>query len=154
MFAPLACTLTLTPTRRCCSGIEDAAAFTEARDILIDMGEYFQIQDDYLDCYGDPSVIGKIGTDIQDNKCGWLVVQALHRATAAQKEVLKANYGKDDAECIEKVKALYREMELEKVYEEYEDKSFKLQKARIAAVKHTSKAVFEALLQKIYKRSA
>ncbi len=52
-----------------------------------------QIQDDYLDCFGDPEVIGKIGTDIQDNKCSWLVVQALNRCTESERTQLIANYG-------------------------------------------------------------
>lgn len=57
-----------------------------------DMSMSLEFQDDYLDCYGDPEVIGKIGTDIEDNKCGWLIVQALKKANKQQLQVLKVCY--------------------------------------------------------------
>ena len=60
-----------------------------AKKILLNMGEFFQIQDDFLDLFGDPSVTGKIGTDIQDNKCSWLVVQCLQQASPEQRKVLQ-----------------------------------------------------------------
>ena len=46
------------------SGVTDQTAYDVALSILIPLGEYFQVQDDYLDCYGLPAHIGKIGTDI------------------------------------------------------------------------------------------
>jgi len=81
-YMPVACGLIL-------SGIEDPDAFRVSEDILVKMGQYFQIQDDYLDCYADPELLGKIGTDIQDNKCSWMICQAISRASEEQKEVLK-----------------------------------------------------------------
>lgn len=52
-----------------------ASPYHSAMDILLPLGEYFQVQDDYLDCFG--VNIGKIGTDILDNKCSWVICTAL-----------------------------------------------------------------------------
>lgn len=131
-----------------------AEAYAEADRILIPMGIYFQVQDDYLDCYGDPSVIGKIGTDIQDNKCGWLIVQALKRASAQQRKVLEDNYARDKPECIARVKQVYRELQLEKVFEEYEARCKTELEELIANVKYAPKAVFTVFLKKIFKRQS
>lgn len=68
------------------SGINDEKDLKQVRDILIPLGEYFQIQDDYLDCFGTPEQIGKIGTDIKDNKCSWVINQALLIATPEQRQ--------------------------------------------------------------------
>lgn len=76
------------------ANITSEAAYEQAKAVLIPLGEYFQVQDDYLDCYGAPEVIGKIGTDIEDNKCGWLIVQALDRANPQQREILDVRRAK------------------------------------------------------------
>jgi geranylgeranyl diphosphate synthase type II len=53
------------------------------------LGIAFQLQDDLLDTYGNPAVIGKkIGTDILDNKKTLLMIKALDRADPDQKKAL------------------------------------------------------------------
>nr|XP_027086341.1 farnesyl pyrophosphate synthase 1 isoform X1 [Coffea arabica] len=110
-------------------------------------------QDDYLDSFGEPEKVGKIGTDIEDFKCSWLVVKALERCSEEQKKILFAHYGKADAADVAKVKALYHELDLQGVFAEYESKSYEKLTSCIEA--HPSKAVqsvLKSFLGKIYKR--
>lgn len=135
------------------SGVTHRGTFEQAERICCDMGEYFQIQDDVLDCFGDPAVIGKVGTDIQDNKCSWLVVQALQRCNATQRQVLQDNYGQWDDNKVAAIKALYEELELKQAFEQYEEESYARIQAQLDQVKNVPRQVFEVLLHKIYKRS-
>ena len=66
------------------------------------------------DCFGSPEVIWKVGIDIRDNKCSWLVVQALKLATDKQRKVLEDNYGQHDVKKVAKVKKLFAELDLDK----------------------------------------
>jgi len=127
-----------------------------ARDILIPMGEYFQIQDDYLDNFGLPEHIGKIGTDIMDNKCSWLVNQALMIVTPEQKKVLEENYGRKDKDKEAVIKRLYDDLELEQRYKDYEEKRVTELRELISKIDESEglkREVFETFLGKIYKRS-
>ena len=135
------------------SGIKEKSYYDQARRILCIMGEYFQVQDDFLDCFGSPEEIGKVGTDIQDNKCSWLVVQALSLATPQQRRILELNYGKHDEVCIAAVKALYEELNLRKIFADYETRSYMEIQALLGQVKNMPREVFEFLLKKIYKRT-
>lgn len=62
-----------------------AGADAQAQDALyqygINLGLAFQIQDDILDCWGDPATFGKaIGGDITCNKKTYVLLTALHTA--------------------------------------------------------------------------
>ncbi|EWC43790.1 farnesyl pyrophosphate synthase [Drechslerella stenobrocha 248] len=138
------------------AGIATESNLKQARDVLIPLGEYFQIQDDYLDCYGDPEHIGKIGTDIKDNKCGWLINKALAIATPEQRDILDKNYGRKDDEAEARIKQVYIELELEKCYQEYEEQAVGKIRGLIDQVDESNglkKEVLTSFLNKIYKRS-
>lgn len=145
-YLPVACGLVL-------AGEVDEAALGVAEALCLDMGRYFQIQDDFLDAFGEPEVIGKVGTDIQDAKCSWLVVKALGRATPEQRARIEADYGVDEPAKIEAIKDLYRELELPAEFAAYEQASYDGLVAAIEAQDKLPPAVFMNLLAKIYKRS-
>ncbi|KAL3229946.1 Farnesyl pyrophosphate synthase [Nakaseomyces bracarensis] len=138
------------------AGINNEKDLKQAQDVLIPLGEYFQIQDDYLDCFGTPEQIGKIGTDIQDNKCSWIVNKALQLANAEQRKILDENYGRKDAACEEKCKVIFNDLAIEKHYKEYEEKVAEDLKAMIANIDESrgfKKEVLTAFLEKVYKRT-
>ncbi|KAN0061506.1 Farnesyl pyrophosphate synthetase [Thecaphora frezii] len=147
------------------AGITDEALYKYALDILIPMGEYFQVQDDYLDCYGKPEDIGKIGTDILDNKCSWNINVALANATPEQRAVLDSNYGRKDAACEAKVKEVFNAPNIDVAgrFAAYEKESYEklnklideLPEGAGATATHGGlrRDVFRLFLEKVYKRA-
>ena len=83
-------------------------------DFGIKMGLAFQLQDDYLDVYGDPAVFGKkIGGDILCNKKTFMLITALSLAEGEEKETLLNWLRATDyvaEEKIQSVTALYNKV--------------------------------------------
>ncbi|KAL6651894.1 hypothetical protein ACP70R_010819 [Stipagrostis hirtigluma subsp. patula] len=144
-YLPVACALLLSGAK-----LEN---FSGLRDILIEMGIYFQAQDDYLDCFADPSAIGKIGTDIEDHKCSWLIVHALGHADRRQIDVLHNNYGKKDSTCVSNVKSTYSALDLKAIFSEFEDRAYKHLVSSIEAQQdRAAQGILKSFLKKIHRR--
>ena len=146
--------------------VTDPDPYQLALSILLPLGEYFQIQDDFLDYAGTPKQIGKIGTDIVDDKCSWCINTALAVASREQRRILDENYGRKNAEREARVKAVFKEVGVEARYREYEKGAYwKILKIieRIPAVEirptygdepaMLRREVFKVFLDKIYKRT-
>ena len=134
-----------------------------AQSILVPLGEYFQVQDDFLDFAAPPEVLGKVGTDIIDNKGSWCINVALALASPAQRKVLDDNYGLKDKEAEARVKALYEELGIRGKYAEYEEGAYKRIMGLIETIPaegadvgagdvRLRREVFKVFLDKIYKR--
>ena len=90
-----------------------ADASAEDADNLYKFGEQiglaFQLQDDYLDVYGDSKVFGKeIGGDITSNKKTYMLINAFNKANDAQRKELTRWVSARDFDRNEKVDAVTR----------------------------------------------
>ncbi|XP_017471068.1 PREDICTED: farnesyl pyrophosphate synthase-like [Rhagoletis zephyria] len=104
--------------------VKDRKIFDACEAITIELGQFLQIQNDFLDCFGNPDVTGKIGTDIQANKCSWLAVQCMERANPEQRAIMEECYGQYDPQKIARVRQVYMELNLPNTYAKYEEETY------------------------------
>jgi len=135
------------------AGVRNPKAFEQAKDVCVDIGIYFQAQDDFLDCYGDPEVIGKIGTDIESAKCSWLIATALPMCSEAQRQLILENYGQDDPAKVKIIKEIFESLHLRDAYATYEEESHsKLQNKVESMGSLLPSFIGKDLIEKVYKR--
>ncbi len=87
----------------------------------IHLGMAFQLQDDYLDTFGDVATFGKqIGGDILENKKTWLYLKTLEIASNADTTQLMQLYNKsvNDVEKISLVKTIFRQYQSDHLIKE------------------------------------
>ncbi len=91
------------------------------------LGIGFQVQDDYLDAFGDPKKFGKkVGGDILANKKTFLMIKALELADASTKTALNHLLQTNEPDKVEKVQAIFKSCGVDKWAIELKDKYVKL----------------------------
>lgn len=122
------------------------------------MGLAFQLQDDYLDVYGDTKVFGKaIGGDILANKKTYMLINAINRASEEQKKELNRWIAATDylpAEKIAAVTALYDSIGIRSLAEEKIAYYFKMAQDELAnlPIPAERKAELQEYTEKMMKR--
>jgi geranylgeranyl diphosphate synthase type II len=126
----------------------------------LNLGIAFQLQDDYLDAFGDPKTFGKqVGGDIIENKKTYLYLKAKEFGSASEKEQLLHLFSiqpTDNVDKINSVKQLFdasgASVATQKAIEEYTFKAFEtLEKMNIGDDK---KMVLKMFGEKLMNRNA
>lgn len=135
---------------------EDADAIY---DFGLNLGIAFQLQDDYLDAFGDPETFGKqIGGDIIENKKTYLYLKAMEFGKAEEKNQLSHLFSiqpSDNNDKINSVKEIFNQTgaaeATQKAIHNYTLKAFEtLEKMNISSDK---KEVLKAFGEKLMKRN-
>lgn len=128
-------------------------------DFGLNLGIAFQLQDDFLDAFGDPKTFGKqVGGDIIENKKTYLYLKAIEFGTDDQKEQLSHLFSiqpSDNSDKIESVKQIFVEtksaQETEEAIKNYTLQAFStLEKLNVSDDK---KEVLRNFGEKLMKRN-
>ena len=99
------------------------------------LGIAFQIQDDYLDAFGDAAVFGKdAGGDIKQNKKTFLLIRALETANPEQLKALNALLTSDPADKVEQVLAIFKACKVDAWAEDLKQKYMQEALAHLEAI--------------------
>ena len=105
------------------------------------LGIAFQVQDDYLDAFGDPSKFGKqVGGDILANKKTFLMIHALEAGSASQVQELTEIMNSNPPDKVQRVLSIFRDCGVDKwavdLKEKYINAAFQhLEDAAIVSVR-------------------
>ncbi len=121
------------------------------------MGLAFQMQDDYLDTFGNAETFGKqIGGDIVENKKTWLVLKTLELADDCDKQVLTTLFnGYSEVDKIEKVKDLFKKYSVDILIQK-EMEHYTLAAEQLLyelPLQSQSKIILETLMQQLKSRT-
>jgi geranylgeranyl diphosphate synthase type II len=121
------------------------------------MGLAFQMQDDYLDTFGNAETFGKqIGGDIVENKKTWLVLKTLELADDRDKQVLTTLFnGYSEVDKIEKVKDLFKKYSVDILIQK-EMEHYTLAAEQLLnelPLQSQSKIILETLMQQLKSRT-
>jgi geranylgeranyl diphosphate synthase type II len=87
------------------------------------LGIAFQIQDDYLDAFGDPEKFGKqVGGDIVANKKTFLLIHAMEVATGSSAEELRHLLSGNEPEKVQKVLSIFKDSGVDQWARQLKDK--------------------------------
>ena len=89
----------------------------------LNLGIAFQIQDDYLDAFGDPEKFGKeVGGDIKQNKKTFLFLHTLEVANDAQKQKIQQLIQENSADKVQQMLSIFKECNVDAWANELKEK--------------------------------
>lgn len=119
----------------------------------------FQLQDDYLDAFGNPDNFGKqVGGDILANKKTYLIIRALQKASAAQRDELEGIYFSDSIsdpdKKVERVRQLFTDLKVDEDIQERSHTYFAEaeKQLNVTSLPQTDKKQFQIFLDSLQKR--